>query len=511
MKKILTFLTAVLFAVGGVNAQKEEPLKMSRVSGWSFDFVNVYENFTVRFNGTTDDKFYFYKLIGANNSINKADYKGLEVLFERAESENSCAKLRVCYNNGPWNKFLVPGETTLSINFEEDKRDVVPDVLDDIIIQIDPGAENASIPASVFIKKINLIKHNDTKEQLKSCDGSGWETSVLVEPMESATLKIPGRWSSIEFVDYLNNKLSYNKNNNEKHFITVDLEEPSIVDFQTLDESGAPATYPGGFSANDGRTSFVFTPTYIDGYNELRMQATTIDINDKTISEGDKSSAISYPQQIKVKSVKRGIIYPTSTATPNSKNTACWGTYSNNLANVELSGDDGVEVYNVTNEGKKLKFTRRANNKVAKGEGVIVKCGGGSFNVEVINDEVTAAAANENLLKATPTTVQKITSTEEKLYYLTKNTDGKLGFYWRAADGKSLPDAVPGKAYLAIPNTYQLSKTRSIDIDDPETTDIEGVTAERVQHDAIYNLAGQRVGKLSKGINIVGNKKVLVK
>lgn len=114
-------------------------------------------------------------------------------------------------------------------------------------------------------------------------------------------------------------------------------------------------------------------------------------------------------------------------------------------------------------------------------------------------------------MKATPTTVKPITSKEETLYYLTKNTAGKLGFYWRAVDGKSLPNAQPGKAYLAIPISNPASKTRSIDIDDPETTDIEGVKAERVQHDAIYNLAGQRVGKLSKGINIVGNKKVLVK
>lgn len=48
-------------------------------------------------------------------------------------------------------------------------------------------------------------------------------------------------------------------------------------------------------------------------------------------------------------------------------------------------------------------------------------------------------------------------------------------------------------------------------IDDPETTLVDGIKAEKMQEDAIYNLAGQRIKKLSKGVNVVGNKKVLVK
>ena len=56
-----------------------------------------------------------------------------------------------------------------------------------------------------------------------------------------------------------------------------------------------------------------------------------------------------------------------------------------------------------------------------------------------------------------------------------------------------------------------MSLRKSIVIGDSETTSIIGPKAERVNQGAIHNLAGQRVNRLTKGVNIIGNKKVLVK
>lgn len=215
---------------------------------------------------------------------------------------------------------------------------------------------------------------------------------------------------------------------------------------------------------------------------------------------------------VKVNSATNCVIYPTSSAVANEGSTNYWGTYSNNLAAVELSGD-GVEVYNVTLDAgeKKLVFTKRDNNKVAKGEGVIVKSSSETINVAVINDELSID--RNNLLKATPTTRQIIAGGGNTLYYLafeSKDSKKNLGFYWNAENGTSL-NAVPGKAYLAIPSSKSISLRRSIVIDDSETTVIESVKAERGQQEAIYNIAGQRVNKLSKGVNIVGNNKIIIK
>ena len=141
---------------------------------------------------------------------------------------------------------------------------------------------------------------------------------------------------------------------------------------------------------------------------------------------------------------------------------------------------------------------------------MIVKSNSPSFNVAVISDASTAA---ENLLKATPTTRQIIEGGDNTLYYLafeSKDSKKNLGFYWNAENGTSL-NAVPGKAYLAIPSAKSMSLRRSIVIDDSETTVIESVKAERGQQEAIYNIAGQRVNKLSKGVNIVGNNKIIIK
>ena len=201
---------------------------------------------------------------------------------------------------------------------------------------------------------------------------------------------------------------------------------------------------------------------------------------------------------------------PTSAAVANEGSSDYWGTYSNNLTAVKLSDD--VEVYNVTLSDEKdmLTFTKRANNKVAKGEGVIVKSNSASFGVVVINDDLTKA--EDNLLKATPTTEQIIDGGGDTLYKLTYSKDAKtgLGFYYGSEDGKSMK-AIPGKAYLAIPSSETMSLRKSIVIGDSETTSIIGPKAERVNQGAIHNLAGQRVNRLTKGVNIIGNNKVLVK
>lgn len=216
-------------------------------------------------------------------------------------------------------------------------------------------------------------------------------------------------------------------------------------------------------------------------------------------------------QEVTVNSATASYTDPTSTAVANEGSSDYWGTYSNNLTAVKLSDD--VEVYNVTlsNEANKLVFTKRADNKVAKGEGVIVKSHSESFGVEVINDDLDKAEGN--FLKATPTTDQKVTDGDNKLYKLafrSKNDKTSLGFYWGSEDGKSI-ESIPGKAYLSIPASKPLSLRSSIVIGDSETTSIIGAKAERVNQGDIYNLAGQRVNRLTKGVNILGNKKVLVK
>ena len=89
-------------------------------------------------------------------------------------------------------------------------------------------------------------------------------------------------------------------------------------------------------------------------------------------------------------------------------------------------------------------------------------------------------------------------------YVLAKPDGEQIGFY--LAETGTIE---AGKAYLEAPGGTD-AKAFFFGPDDP--TDLEAIDNEQLTIDnKIYNLAGQRLNKLQKGINIVGGKKILVK
>ena len=65
------------------------------------------------------------------------------------------------------------------------------------------------------------------------------------------------------------------------------------------------------------------------------------------------------------------------------------------------------------------------------------------------------------------------------------------------------------KAYLAVP-AAQVGSIKGFSFNDV-VDGIKAVETTETENNAIYNLAGQRVSKMQKGIYIVNGKKVLVK
>ena len=84
-----------------------------------------------------------------------------------------------------------------------------------------------------------------------------------------------------------------------------------------------------------------------------------------------------------------------------------------------------------------------------------------------------------------------------------KNT-GVQAFY--KVSGFGVKCAI-NKCYLTVPNETQ-ARTLYLDIDG-EITAIEEVFGDETEQGAIYNLAGQRLTKAQKGINIINGKKVI--
>ncbi|MDE5981297.1 MAG: hypothetical protein K2G61_05005, partial [Bacteroidaceae bacterium] len=92
--------------------------------------------------------------------------------------------------------------------------------------------------------------------------------------------------------------------------------------------------------------------------------------------------------------------------------------------------------------------------------------------------------------------------------YILANRNGQIGFY-RVAEGADFTATV-NKCYLTLP-AESAARFEALFFDGTATA-IEGVQdTQAKQNSGIYNMAGQRLSKLQKGLNIVNGKVVLVK
>lgn len=129
-------------------------------------------------------------------------------------------------------------------------------------------------------------------------------------------------------------------------------------------------------------------------------------------------------------------------------------------------------------------------SSVAEGEAIIVKAAEGTYYINSCTD----ADTDDNLLVAATEAI-----TADGSQYVLANKDGVIGFY------KATGTIAAGKGYLVVSGAgikafYGLGAENA--------TAISGVNANDADA-AIYNIAGQRMEKMQKGINIVGGKKFL--
>ena len=191
-----------------------------------------------------------------------------------------------------------------------------------------------------------------------------------------------------------------------------------------------------------------------------------------------------------------------------------YATFSNPYSDIELGGN-GIEVYNVTVSGDQLVLTKRSDNKVAKGEGVLVKVTGSkAITVKPIDAGLTAASEAENYLVPTPVTAGTVSEPDYKLYRLAYNdftNKTGLGFYLGNDDGSiTYTTAKPYKAYLKVP-TGQAAQIKKFLLN-PQPTHVDGINVNEQETDkAIYDISGRRVENPTPGFYIQGNKKIVIR
>ena len=92
-------------------------------------------------------------------------------------------------------------------------------------------------------------------------------------------------------------------------------------------------------------------------------------------------------------------------------------------------------------------------------------------------------------------------------YYRLTMHDGKeIGFWWGADKGAAF-DLGPNKAYMVVPDSHPVKGFALSDF----VNGIKAVETQKAESNVIYNLSGQRVSKMQKGLYIVNGKKLFNK
>ena len=171
---------------------------------------------------------------------------------------------------------------------------------------------------------------------------------------------------------------------------------------------------------------------------------------------------------------------------------------------------EGVQAstYTVTEGQLQASKVYTANEVIPAGTGVVLKAEAGEYTFAATQDDGDVDDAN--MLKGSDGKYQDKTE-GYKYYILSYDKQGQnLGFYYQEEDGTKVTNGAH-KAYLALTDA-QASSVKGFRLDFDEATGINGITPALSKGEGvIYNLNGQRVNSLQKGINIVGGKKVLVK
>ncbi len=155
--------------------------------------------------------------------------------------------------------------------------------------------------------------------------------------------------------------------------------------------------------------------------------------------------------------------------------------------------ETGVEAYSVTESTKEGYVHLEPITAAPAGEAVLLKAAEGAYVLPVA--ATTPAALEGNLLKP----ALKEIAADGSQYILAEGSVG-VAFY-QATTGTTI---AAGKGYLELTG----SDAKVFVFDDENATGISGVEA-LDENDIIYNVAGQRLQKKQRGINIINGKKVL--
>ena len=173
------------------------------------------------------------------------------------------------------------------------------------------------------------------------------------------------------------------------------------------------------------------------------------------------------------------------------------------VGDVQGTMSGNVEIFTATRNDGKVVLTSRTDYNLPVGGCVMLKGTPGETFIFTGNASAVPEAMPEGQVLTGGSNPYTVNASDD--IFALATIDGNSAFY-RVNTGVVIP---AHKAYLVLTEAGAKSLTM-VEMGD-ETTAIDSVTDSQEQSSAIYNLAGQRVEKMQRGIYIVNGKKVLKK
>lgn len=250
------------------------------------------------------------------------------------------------------------------------------------------------------------------------------------------------------------------------------------------------------------------TPTVKDNNGDVYASGTTVSVNANTckFSLVGKSSSIGF---VTISNLKV-VVAPKSDSFSISEYE--WGTF---FVNAPFEMPEGVEGYIATVENNKMKLvdTYKAGDIVPANTPLLLNGAEGTYSYSYVKSDAAAPAGNYLRGMLTKGNIKAESAGSYYYYKLTTGTDpntanyGKIGFYWGEQNGGVFKINHNNRAYLVLPQSISPAKGYAFEGETDGVANIETETADS----AIYNLAGQRVGKSYRGIVVKNGKKFIVK
>ena len=224
------------------------------------------------------------------------------------------------------------------------------------------------------------------------------------------------------------------------------------------------------------------------------------------IHRDEKTKGIIYVKSVTVTYIPKATFSISAQCALDSK---YYGTYSNDdWAFVVPDDPDDVTVSKVSVSGGILSVISLSKSKIVpKSTGVLVSSKSAGTKSVFVSEKTATADVSGNMLQPSS---EPMSGTDSYFYHLTFDENNPLGFYWGAEGGAAWNFSGTNKAYLKVLKTYSgYSAVKGFTLSD-SADGIKAIETEK-NSEMVFNLAGQRVSKMQKGIYVVNGKKILVK